>query len=64
MIPVVAVPFEIGDGFHFLIPGKRGVDGGGDCSGKIGLDEGRQGYFSDHAGLSDGGCKFRWSFKE
>ena len=42
MRPAVAVSFGTGDGFRFLVPGKCGVEGGGDCSGKIGLAEGRQ----------------------
>ena len=39
---VLAVSFWTGDGFRFLVPGKHGVDGRGDHSGKIGLAEGRQ----------------------
>ena len=37
---VLAVSFGTIDGFRFLVPGKHGVDGGGDCSGEIGLAEG------------------------
>ena len=61
MIPTVAVLFRIVGGFRFFVPGRRVVDGGGDYSGEIGLAQGRQGWFSDHTGLSKGGCEFQWS---